>query len=58
MHVPYHSLHSYYDIITTPFVRSLKSRKIEGSKDFVKVSRVLADGFFFSDKIYKHRNCL
>lgn len=46
MHVPYHSLHSCYDIITTQLVWSLKSRKIEGSKDFVKVSRVLANVFF------------
>lgn len=58
MYVLYYSLYLYYDIIMIFFVWSLKSWKIEGLKDFVKVSRVLVNGFFFSDKKYKYRNCL
>lgn len=51
MHVPYHSLHSCYDIITTPFVRyPWKVERIDEFvwriKRFVKVSRVWA--IFFS----------
>lgn len=58
MYVLYYSLYLYYDIIMIFFVWFLKSWKIEGLKDFVKVSRVLVNGFFFSDKKYKYRNCL
>lgn len=47
MYVLYYSLYLYYDIIMIFFVWFLKSWKIEGLKDFVKVSRVLVNGFFF-----------
>lgn len=46
MYVLYYSLYLYYDIIMIFFVWFLKSWKIEGLKDFVKVSRVLVNGFF------------
>lgn len=63
MYVLYYSLYLYYDIIMIFFVWYFwKVERIDEFvwriKRFVKVSRVLVNGFFFSDKKYKYRNCL
>lgn len=55
MHVPYHSLHSCYDIITTPFVRY--PWKVERIDEFVWRIQRLAEFWptvFFS--VIKHTN--